>query len=293
MIKSIEKLKESINSRKCNKQRMEYLKSIICDIGTIVEEEEKIICYVEQKKLEEYKGSRTTYNLRLSGLNKVYEESKKQLNLDKEVYYVFDGIEFNYNLELSCRFGNVIFKNCTFRNGIKIPYAKEVVFTNNKYDNSYNNFRFLVLESIKRLAFLNDNIENINSNIIISADLLEIVDSNINVTNNFLDITSNQITVYNSNVGFNSVQLYSKNIQFVSSTLEAKDGIIIKNEGIEFDGNIISPFVLYNNDEISNANKIKNTRKEFIENLRNLRDYYQNMCNVPNKGNTHAKKLVK
>ena len=32
-----------------------------------------------KKKLEEYKGSRTTYNLRLSGLNKVYEESKKQL----------------------------------------------------------------------------------------------------------------------------------------------------------------------------------------------------------------------
>lgn len=296
MIKSIEKLKETINLRKYNKERMEYLKSIICDIGTITEEDDKIICYVDKKKLENYKGGRTTYNLRLSGLNKVYEESKrqiKQLNLDKEVYYVFDGIEFDYNLELSCRFGHVIFKNCTFKNGIKIPYANEVVFTNNKYNNPINSSRFLLLENIKKLVFVNDNVENINSNIIISADFLEIIDSSINIANNFIDITSNQVTVYNSKISFDSVQLYSKNIQFISSTLKAKGGVLVKNDGIEFDGNIISPFVLYNGDEISNASEMMNPRKEYIESLRNLSDYYKKICDIPCNEKLHVKKLVK
>lgn len=95
MGKLIDKLKKKSKLKIYNEIRQIYLKKSICNIGKIVEEEDKIICYVDQKYIDRYKGNKPFYKLRLNGMNQVTEgikETVEKFRLNKPVYYVFDGI---------------------------------------------------------------------------------------------------------------------------------------------------------------------------------------------------------
>ena len=118
------------------KARENHLKRFISDIGKIIEEEDRIICYVKQKPLNKYKENEGTYNLKLNDMDLITEgikEITEEFKLNKPVYYIFDGIKFNTSLEITSIGTNIIFRNCTFNKNINIYCDKEVIFENNKF----------------------------------------------------------------------------------------------------------------------------------------------------------------
>lgn len=70
-------------------------------------------------------------------MNTVYDKSRKLVeyfNLNKPVYYIFDGIIFDTAVNISSLFSNIIFRNCTFNMGIICLFANNITFKNNKYN---------------------------------------------------------------------------------------------------------------------------------------------------------------
>lgn len=63
--------------------------------------------------------------------------------LNKPVYYIFNGIDFNNTVEVFSPCANIIFKNCNFNLHIYINIGNEVTFENNKYKDA-------VSDSIKK-----------------------------------------------------------------------------------------------------------------------------------------------
>lgn len=57
MRRIIDNIKKKAKLKVYNEARQLYLKKSICNIGKIVEEEDKIICYVDQKSINRYKGN--------------------------------------------------------------------------------------------------------------------------------------------------------------------------------------------------------------------------------------------
>lgn len=84
----LEQIKEGMRLIKYNELRQKYLKKFICNIGRIIEEENRIICYVDQKSLEEYRGVDPCYSLRLNGMTMAREEIAENLTLIS-LYIIF------------------------------------------------------------------------------------------------------------------------------------------------------------------------------------------------------------
>ena len=55
MLKFINDIKKNRIFKIYNKMRQVYLKKFICNMGKIVEKDDKIICYVDQKSIDKYK----------------------------------------------------------------------------------------------------------------------------------------------------------------------------------------------------------------------------------------------
>ena len=120
-----------------------YLKEITNNLGKVEITDDKIICYVDQKKLDkqsiveiEYVASsefcikQTTHKIQLKNLS---DSKLKELGIDLSVYFIFDNIQFG-DLSLNCDKDNIhiLFKNCTFNKSINIK-APNVTFESNEY----------------------------------------------------------------------------------------------------------------------------------------------------------------
>ncbi len=83
--------------------------------------------------------------------------------LNKPVYYIFNGIDFNNTVEVFSPCANIIFKNCNFNLHIYINIGNEVTFENNKYKDAVSdsiNKKFFSARSVNKLTFKNDNFTN-------------------------------------------------------------------------------------------------------------------------------------
>ncbi len=289
------RIKRYISKKIYEKLRQEYLKSSITNIGRIVEEKDRIICYVDQKSLEKYKGNKPIYELKLYGMNQVTDgikEQVKKLGLDKPVYYIFDGINFNTAVELVSWWSTIVFKNCTFNKGINVLWSNNIVFENNKYIDWANIYFasdiFMNINRVNELTFINEEFKN-------SYEYTKIYDTNfgmrlnakrLNITNCIfgdatttrINITSEETRLYNSNLKAKEIHLNSESIKSEKSTFTATDGVEINNANCDFNGMVYSPIIFYNGmvledrnnngQEINSANALlKNTRKEFLVKL--------------------------
>lgn len=165
MIKTLlEQIKEGIRLRKYNELRQKYLKKFICNIGRIIEEENRIICYVDQKSLEEYRGVDPCYSLRLNGMTIAREEIAEKFNFNKPVYYIFDNISFNNAIKMTSDCAQVVFKNCSFDKNVGILWGDEITFENNKFKDRCNVYFygkcFLTANNVKKISFINENFMN-------------------------------------------------------------------------------------------------------------------------------------
>ena len=195
MDKRISKIKEKAKAKLYDIGRKIYLKDSICNIGEIVEEEDKIVCYVTKDALAKYRKGCPVYELTLTGISDVTEKDKevaRKFNLNKPFYSIFENIEFRSSLHFSSICAHVIFKNCTFSTSVRISFADDVIFENNKYINHCPFYSkedcFFTSRAIKKLTFLNDEFANgdilkkygyykPNFSMNISAGLLELINT--------------------------------------------------------------------------------------------------------------------
>ena len=288
-----------------NKARKMYLKQSICNIGKIVEEEDKIICYVEQKKLDRYKGKHRVHALMLNGMNTVNEESRKIVEgfkLDKPVYYVFENIDFKGAIKFSSRWSNVIFKNCIFEKNIGIIWADSLTFENNMYSDLFSGYYhgdcFFTGNQIKEITFINDNFVNSCPNhhpakfgMNISCGTIKFINSKIDAEYpGKIIIKAKKTSIINSDINSSEIYIDSNSIDYSDSLIVANNGVMIENANCDFNGEIKSPVICYNGVDLSKKDdqdqdisieesNLKTSRIVLIETLRKI----SNNCKYTNQ----------
>lgn len=254
-----------------NIARQSIIESSIVKIGSIIESDDKFICKVEQEKVRWIPRI-------LTGWHKNISDEVLEINgLNKPIYYVFDGIEFEKALRISLKDNraNLIFRNCTFKDGIYLEDCGDVEFENNTYD--YNNDLpihyfiencFLCIKRIGKLTFKNDNyttcpdtdrikyLRTANASHSFGINITaakEVEFINTRVETYFpVAINADTIRLKNSILDGTEFGLSAKTIENKDSTIKATEGVIIDNQECDFVGTIDSPLVFYNGEDVTN-----------------------------------------
>jgi hypothetical protein len=289
-------IKKKIELKLFNLVRQDYLERFVGNLGKIVEEDDKIVIYATQKLVDK-NGKKIIYELHSSGMNTYYEKSREiveKYKLNKPVYFVFDGIKFDRYVQLSSHFSNVIFKNCTFDNGLQVFHCENLTLENNKYYNWIDfGYKPFLSGKVKELTIKNDKFVNSYENkkysetkfgIQISSDKVNIVNSNICAeSHGKINIDAKEISIINSTISAPEIYLGSDSIKSSNSVIKSNNGIIIDNKNCDFNGNVQAPIVIYNGIDLNASNKtisvnesdvnLKKARQKLLNKLRYLRDY--------------------
>lgn len=263
--------------------RKKFIKEKITQLGKIVEEDDRIICYVEQKKFDEY--IKKSHTLRLYGFNCLIESNKKIIEgfkLNKPVYYIFDNITFSLFTTISSAFSSIIFKNCTFSNDINVRFADELTFEHNIYNGWHSiDTKASFKVNANKLKLINENFKNIEETIYVQYDTfgMEIETNTLEITNSeidtgkkcFVHIDSKQVAINNSIIKTPEFIINSKNVDFKNSVIKASKGVLIEGESNTINELIVNtPTLVFNNEEINGKDKVVNAVDESI-NLENSR----------------------
>lgn len=262
----LDKLRDKIKMYNYYKERDDLLRKSIANIGEIIEYEDKIVCNVSQVFIDEYKNKL----LELNGMCLIDEDNKKVLdsyNLNKPVYYIFDGLKFYPGFNFCSRWANVIFKNCIFDKGISIQWADNVIFENNTYLDYYSGYYyggdcFLWGRNIIKLTLINDNFVNSEKRnhptkfgISLEVGTLEIINSEINCKYpGSINIEAEKAIINDSFIDVDELCLDSDSIDFSDSFIIANTSVDIKNKDNDFIGYIEAPVVVYNGVDLANKN---------------------------------------
>lgn len=102
-----------------NAIRSKLKRVITGDLGKVIEEEEKIICYVNKNKcnIEKYR-----LIIECLGINCRYRDLAKAYNLYKPIIYIIDGLEVDKKKTIINGYGDcdIIIKNCKFNHGLSV-----------------------------------------------------------------------------------------------------------------------------------------------------------------------------
>lgn len=300
MANIVNKIKNKAKKKIYNEARKAYLMKSICNIGRIVETDDKIICYVEQEALDKYKEKRPIYDLSLRGMNVVTDgirETTEAFGLDKDVEYIFDGIKFENGLKFTSTWCNVVFKNCTFEKSIYITWGNEITFENNKYIDDFDVYFlgncFLTANMVKKITFINENFVNSSKYVYskpifgmkIDAREVEFIDSVV-VCQNTGGIKIDAVQTKLENSAFIGDHFFIKSTSIKSSdtVITGKESVTIQNSNCDFDGEVKSKMIVYNGIELSAKSdekvkvdvdevKLRCQREKVIQELRRIRDY--------------------
>lgn len=229
------------------------------NLGKVVEDDEKITCYVKKKKV---KNKGYHYVIDCRGTGKVNEQKKiaKAYNLDKPICYVIDGFESEHGLKIyGCSNCEIIVKNCNFMFNVFISVDGKCTLENTDID-IFSNLSI----SADELIIKNTNLEQINvisceSNIRIGAcKSVVVVNSNIGNKNKDLTVSllaPNELNIVNSDISGKCIVCESNSINInENSSLIATDKVDLKID--DFNPiNIEAPIVVLNGEKIINEKK--------------------------------------
>ena len=290
--KKIEKIIYKIANKKTVKKviiklgKKDYLKWFTKNIGKIVEEEDRFVCYVNPKKIKKKdKYGYIDFYLKAFFNSNCEEDQRmyKLLGVNKPIYYIIDGIKFkNFVTLYSVGESYVIFKNCEFYEGIKLDIANSVTFEENKYYNHYSAYYgdlktfFNCSESkrVNELRFINDNFFNSDIDhhpcrfgMDIKADRLELINSNIVIDNTVkygekeigsdngsVEIEADEILIVDSAIEAPMVCLKCDKFDInEESIIKSKNMVMIDNKSNQTKPiNINTPCFVYNDVEFNN-----------------------------------------
>ncbi len=228
------------NSEKNNIQLNKY--------GKVIEEQDKTIVHVKQ-------GIVYKYN------NKVLP--CEGLNNGKEVYYVFENINFPDRTYINGTNANLIFNNCAFVQLAKIERAKYIEMNNNKY--TFYGFEKNCIElTADEILVKNNDLTNQSFakkfdepkvNIILIGDSINIEDSAICTEfSGYINILAQNLFIKESTIKGPEIYLNADNISTKKSVMVAFDEVKIDNKNCNFTCAIKSPITIYNNMKLDSTN---------------------------------------
>lgn len=278
-------------------------------LGKIIEKEDKIVCYVDDKKLKK-KQKKYICGIELKGIRNYTEKQIKQIKffkLDKPTYYVFKNIIFDSPIKMKFYSNNahVIFKNCTFKRNIKIDYANNIKFISNKYEDngfSYNGYYkdeekiFININGCNNLEIYDECITNSKEEHhptkfgikVRNAESIKIIDSIINIDNSVMyqgkiiienkgeiNLQSKELLIDNSVLESPEIYIESDEIYHEKSLINATNGIIIENKNNNLEYNtpkILTPYLVYNGLELIKISKNETKKAKKKEELKRARE---------------------
>lgn len=269
------------------------LKSRITNnLGTVIETEDQLICYVKKNKIP--KKNSFTWDIPCFGIGKEHEELLKKYNLNKKICYVFSDITFNKNRINIFGYDNceVILKNCDFKWGLFIHVNGDCVIDNCNivaFDRLSIGADNLTIKNID----LSDNMYGCYGfNIVFGADKkINLVNCNFGNNKKRTNITlcsREEIDIENSTMYGETIKIQSDEISLNNSRIDSSKKVVIdskKNNPVD----IASPIVIYNGVELTNRNKQINIdnnslttyfkRLELIETLKKIRNKCEEINN--------------
>lgn len=266
-------------------------RKITNNLGKVVEDDEKIVCYVKRRKI---KNRRFRYTIACHGIGKREKELASIYKINKPICYVIDGLEFKkkkvniwgYN---GCE---IIVKNCRFDFDLDVNVNGKCTIDDcfiMAFDNLSIGAKELIIKNmdIKNQLFL----AGVNLQIFLGGnEKLEINNSNIGCekekTKVFL-IARDEIGIYRSKIAGDMVECKSDKIIAGKKSLLSGTEKVVVNANKFYEINIDSPKIVYNDNEIEidrrivvlkrNTDPLKIKRREFIEFLKQLRDECENL----------------
>lgn len=251
-------------------ERTQMLNELFGGIGRIVEEDDRFICYVDKKTIEDLHKNGHSYKLEFYGFPISLLEQQKvdilEYRLNKPIYYVIDGFNFDSILKLSSSFDcKVIFKNCTFVDEIYLLSCVDVEFENNTYkDDGYLYYGdpqyFLTAHLVNKLSFVNDNFINSEEKkskdvkfgiLIRNAKKVEFINTRVE-TDFPTTINADTIRLDNSRLKGTEFDIKATSVTSSESIMIARDGVIIDDQNCDFVGDIKAPIVFYNGTDVTN-----------------------------------------
>lgn len=236
-----------------------YAKNIFTgNLGKVVEDDEKITCYVKKSKVRK-KDYR--YTIACFGIGEKQKKVAEVYKLNKPICYVIENIELKKHKVYIFGYNNceVVIKNCSFEfdpcirvdGKCTLDNTNIVVFS--KLSIGSNELIIKNMDSKQIRVIGNESDIEFGAN-----NRIDIIDSNIgsqkkNINVSFL--ATNELNIVNSNIIGKEVECESSIINVDDkSSLIATDKVTLKTD--DFDPvNINSPIIVLNGEEIVNKNK--------------------------------------
>lgn len=243
-------LRDIIKKRFYTMTRDRVKKELTGNLGPVVEDDEKLTCYVE---IERCKHTDNNFSISCYGIGKSNKELAEIHNLNKPIVYVLDGLNFEKNKVQIMGYDNctVVIKNCRFNLDLYVClYGKFIL-----EDSFIRPFNKLLLNA-NEMVINNMNIGNElsvignNLSIIITAEKrLDIINSGIGKEKEKIAIwlkSKNELNLVNSQVVSDEINCESKTLSFDNdSSLKASNKVNITTGNFK-KITITSPLVVCN-----------------------------------------------
>lgn len=250
------------------------LKKEISSLGEYKVEDDTIMCYVTGENLKKQSKAANGYNL-------IFEEIKtNSKEKNKKVHYIIENIFFDKRINLiisqNC---NIIFKNCTFRDGIFIS-GRYVTFEDCKFeacvyseDDVIPEKHFYIMttgSSVDTIKFIDTllKIKNIPNPIVeiwLNAKKIEL--HNTNMTGiNALEINCDKLTLDNSSISSRKNKITAKSVEETNSAVITvklvREEELLAEEHHETIEIITDTEIIYDSESPTNGKKLIRKKKD-------------------------------
>lgn len=240
-------------------------KDLTRNLGKVVEEDEKIICYVKKSK-----AKKKNYWIACHGIGKNEKKIAKAFKLNKPICYVIDGIDFKRNMVYISGYDNceVIIKNCDFKSKLWVCVDGKCTLDDTDITNSYSLSITASDLVIKNMDIDSIKIMHPNLNITFEAgNRIDVLDSSIGSQKEVANISfmaANELNLVNSKITGREVKCESHTINTdEKSVVTATDKVDLKTDDLPAI-NIDAPITVLNRQK--NLNEQENSApKEVTE----------------------------
>ena len=241
-----------------NVTRPWVMKYLTGNLGKVVEDDQKITCYVKRSNV---KKKNYHYTIACLGVGEHREKFAEIYNLNKPIFYVIDNLKFKNHRVYIFGYDNceVIIKNCDFGSGLGIHVNGKCTLDNT----NITTFPYLSIGAnvltIKNMDREQIDVVSTESKIYFGAeDRIDIIDSNIGWDNKNINVSflaGNEINIINSKINGKEVECESRTINAdEKSSLTATDKVKLQIDNFN-SININAPKIVLNGEETLNKKK--------------------------------------